>query len=283
MISQADFSGVLRGFRVLITRPMPRAATLCRLVEQAGGVAVHFPTLEILPSPNAEKAMEQFHDLAGYKWIIFISANAVKFALSACGGTLRFPSHIKVAAIGRATAKALTKAGIQTDLVPGQPFDSEALLETVEMNNVDGSRCLIVRGHGGRELLADSLHNRGAEITYVEVYTRTQPSTDVSSLIKSWQIDGMDIVTVASGQTLENLFAMMGADGARLLKATPMLVNSPRLRSKALELGVTHVMLAPDASDNTIFYSLCEFRRISASPLSSKEEDYNVGSTKSRS
>lgn len=265
MMDSIALDRALLGLRILITRPASQAKVLCELITNSGGVAVRFPTLEIVGIENSKIVLEQFQYLDCFDWVIFISANAVKYAQKAYNSAIKVPQHTKVAAIGKATARSLSQAGIKVDLMPTQTFNTEALLETSEMKNVKGLKCLIVRGRGGREFLADSLRKRGAEVNYIEVYQRRRPKTDVSSLIECWQNEGIDMVTVTSGDALENLVAMMGSKGWSLLKTAPVLVVSPRLKSKALEMGLDHVMLASEASDASIYDALCEFNRLNVS------------------
>ena len=250
----------LSGFRVLVTRPVTRAFQLSQLIHDAGGEAVRFPTLEIVRCPDNERNNGYFRRLGAYHWVIFISANAVYFAQKAYNITLNFPTRVGVAVIGRATAQALREIGIKIDVLPKWSFNTEALLDTDEMRSVKGLKCLIVRGEGGRELLAECLRKRGAEVNYVEVYRRMQPKTDISSVVRLWRDKGMDMVTITSGEALDNLASMMGLESLALLRTTPMLVISPRLKAKALAMGITRVILAEEASDAAIYDALCEFK-----------------------
>lgn len=249
----------LTGMRILVTRPAHQTDNLCRMIEDAGGVAVRFPTIEITASRQVDNAASNINSLNNYNWIIFVSKNAVIFSQKAYNGTLQFPSHLKVAALGKATSNALTEIGIVADVVAKPPYNSEALLACDQMQKVAGLKCLIVRGENGRELLAQSLRERGAQVGYAQVYCRKRPKVDVSRLLKSWRDEGLNMVTITSNEGLDNLIAMLGKRGLGLLRETPMLVISSRLKYKASEAGITHVVLASEASDAALYNSLCDF------------------------
>ncbi len=261
MIDPTGSNQTLGGLRVLVTRPVARAVQLSQLIHDSGGEAIGFPTLEIVRSPDNERSFEVFRCLSVYRWVIFISANAVTFAQKAYNIADIFPAGVGVAAIGRATLHTLREIGIKVDVIPEWPFNTEALLDTDEMKRVKGLRCLIVRGEGGRELLAECLRSRGAEVNYVEVYRRIRPKTDMSSVLCLWRDEGLDMVTVTSGEVLDNLVSMMGFEGLALLRVTPMLVISARLKAKALAMGITRVILAAEASDAAIYDALCDFKK----------------------
>jgi len=106
---------------VLITRPADQAEDLCRLVAQAGGRPLRFPTIAIAPGPDPGAARA----LLARPWdlLLFVSRNAVDFALPLFPGG-RPPAGPTLAAVGAATAAALTAAGRPPDLVPSDRFDS---------------------------------------------------------------------------------------------------------------------------------------------------------------
>ncbi len=275
MIDTTGSNQLLGGLRVLVTRPAARAAKLSNLIQDAGGIVVRFPTLEIVGCADNERTFGYFQRICVYDWVIFISVNAVYFSQKAYNVAKIFPARVKVAAIGRATAQALCEIGINVDLVPKQPFNSEALLETDDMKCVKGLKCLVVRGKGGRELLAECLRKRGAEVNFVEVYRRMKPKIDMSSVMRSWHDEGMGVVTVTSGEVLDNLVSMMGPEGLTLLRKTPLLVISPRLKAKALAMGITHVMLAREASDAGIYAALCKFKALNTCARQFGDSDHN--------
>ena len=151
----------LQGCRVLVTRPVAQAETLCQRINQNGGIAVQLPALAI-EAINDEASQRYCQSAADYDWIIFISRNAVEHGHNCLPAQL--PSGLKIAAIGKATATALSESGRYVDLEAGGAGTSESLLTEPALADMQGQRVLIMRGEGGRELLAKTLRERGAKV-----------------------------------------------------------------------------------------------------------------------
>ncbi|TGO03280.1 hypothetical protein PN36_09525 [Candidatus Thiomargarita nelsonii] len=226
----------INGIKVLVTRPAHQSEHLCQLIAEKGGQPVRLPVIEIVEFEDKSALFEcrkQSLDIA-----IFISANAVEKTLP----TLQNHLPRQVIAVGKRTAQTLNAWGI-TALCPPPPFNSEALLEMPQMQTVTGKKIVIFRGEGGRELLAETLRERGATVNYVQVYRRVQPP--VPAWIANTQID---IIIVTSQEGLRNLFAML--DGQSWLRHTPLVVMSERIRAEAERFGVdAPVFVASAASD----------------------------------
>jgi len=230
--------GSLKGIKVLVTRPLHQAQALCALIEQNGGTAERFPTLEILPPQNIDPVLEVISRLGDFDTAIFTSTNAVSETCHfiKCD---HLPAYLKIAAVGRQTAKALEASGLHVDILPTTDFNSEGLLQTAHLQNVRGNRIVIFCGEGGREILTDKLTGRGAEVTRAEVYRRGQPENDAVPLIKQFNNDSIDIITVTSQQALTNLVAMVGDDGKKALMDIQLAVVSERIGRHATQLGFT--------------------------------------------
>ena len=248
----------LRGLGVLVTRPEQQADPLCRLIAQYGGVAIRCPALLICEPLDWKPVLAIFDRLADYDLAIFTSANAVDRALPLIRARGGFPPRMEIAAIGKATAHALARQGIDHCLHPEAVFNSEALLALPRLQNVAGQTVVIVRGAGGRELLAETLAARGAIVVYAEVYRRERPTVDMSALLNRWQHGEIGAVVVTSSETLGNLFDMLGIAGQDYLRQTPLIAVSARTRQIAAQLGCHFLRLAQEASDNAIVAALLD-------------------------
>lgn len=241
--------GRLAGAGVLVTRAEHQADKLCHLIEQAGGRPVRFPALAIRQTADRQAIDRLKSRLDSYHLAVFVSPNAVKYALQSLPQGL--PRSVQIAAVGRASGDALLAAGCRVDLLPRDSYDSESLLALPELAAMHGRRVVIFRGDGGRPLLGDTLHRRGAQVDYVEVYRRLRPDADSGPLLRRWR-DHIDLVTVTSVGILNNLYLMLGEPGQALLRDTPLLANSERLKQRARELGVRQLVLAQRADDAAI-------------------------------
>jgi uroporphyrinogen-III synthase len=145
--------------------------------------------------------------------------------------TREVPKTVHFAAIGPATKAALEKFGITDILTPKDRYDSESLLALSEMHVVAGKRIMIFRGLGGREVLANTLTERGAKITLAECYRRINPSQDVSPLKELWQSGRLHAIVITSSEALRSLVAL---NAGAWLYNVPIFVNHPRIAEAAI-------------------------------------------------
>ena len=254
--------GILAGISVLVTRPAHQADRLCQLIEAAGGRAVRFPVIDIEPPADPQALRTLLEDIAGYDLAIFVSANAVEFALAALGKQ-GLPSSLQRAAVGKATAKALASQGYPPQIVPAEPYNSEALLALPELHSVQGKQIIIFRGEGGRELLAETLTARGARVSYAECYRRLRPQPDLAPLLAVWHNNAPLVVVATSNEGLQNLFDMLAPQHTESLRATPLVVISKRAAVLAQSLGFKRqIEVAQSASDEAIMAALAHLRQL---------------------
>ena len=252
----------LLGLGVLVTRPAGQADTLCRLIEEEGGNSYRFPVLEIAPPADPAPLEALIDHLDDFHWAIFISINAVEWGLKAVQQRRDLPSSLKLAVIGPTTARALEDHRLRADLMPAPPYNSESLLALPEMGEVAGKRIVIFRGEGGREHLANTLRERGAEVEYAEAYRRSRPRHDPAPLLRAWREGGIQVATATSNEALLNLVEMVGEEGRRYLLETPLVVVSERNAALARELGFTfEPVVAQEAGDAALAAAIAEGAR----------------------
>jgi uroporphyrinogen-III synthase len=258
-----------RRLRVLVTRPAGQAAGLCCLVEEAGYEALQLAAIDIREPDDLEPLRSLVETLPTYDLAVFISVNAVNHGLDYILARRDWPQHVKIATVGASSAAALREFGMKPDLVPAHRFNSEALLELDELQDMRGKRAVILRGNGGREHLYNTLRARGAVVDYVEVYRRDCPEIDPQFMRSLLQPGTLDVVTVTSNESLQNLFTMAGNEGQPLLRALPLVVVSERQAVLAQELGFEHVaMIAENAGDAAVVEALKTFAKRKCPPSS---------------
>ena len=248
---------------MLVTRPTHQANALCEAIENLGGSAIRFPVLQIDDVDDTSLLNQQIDSLDSYDIAIFISPNAVKKAVNLIQARKKWPNNVKIAAVGKTSAKALDSLGLIADIFPSRRFNSEALLSLEEMQDVSGKNIIIFRGEGGRELLAETLKSRGARVEYAECYKRSKPKADVSALLKHWARGEINIIITTSNEGLHNLYDMVGQLGRQWLIKTPMIVISGRGADLALQLGFKQrPIVSSQASDEAIVNALIEWQSL---------------------
>jgi len=254
-------SGALAGRAVLVTRPAGLARRLATLLRAQGGETVLLPAIEIVPPEGRAKLDAAIDHLEGFDIVVFVSPTAVEKANAAVRARRDWPTRLKYAAVGSATAIALREIGVADVLAPQGRGDTEALAALPELADITGKRILIFRGQGGREALRETLVGRGAQVEYAECYRRERPRAEVSPVLERWGRGGIDAVSVTSAEGLENLFAMLGAAGTAgpaLLRTTPVFVPHPRVGEAARSLGVQRVIVTA-AGDEALAEALAAF------------------------
>jgi uroporphyrinogen-III synthase len=257
----------LAGRHVVVTRPAGQATHLAEALVDLGAKPVLFPVLAIIDVDDRKPMLDLTLRLDQFDIAVFISPNAVKKALDIILAHRVWPVSLRVATIGKSSEGQLAKytiGNIGPIIAPQWRFDSEALLAEPEMQDVAGKRIVIFRGDGGRELLGDTLSERGAYVEYAECYRRGKPDLDAAPLLKLWEADALDAITITSSEGLRNLSDMIGPLGQAWLRKTPVFVSHPRIAAQAEALGLRRVIPTGAADDGLISGLLAYYANESA-------------------
>ena len=253
-------AGPLAGRTIVVTRPRAQAAPLAEAIAAAGGAPLLFPLLDIAPAADQAPLAAAVGRLADYALAVFISPNAVDYSLPAILAVGPWPVGLTPAAVGQGTVRALAAHGVTGCVVPTERFDSEALLElpALQPARVTGRRVVIFRGDGGRELLADTLRQRGALVDCIPCYRRSPPAGGAGALLAAWQAGRLDAITVSSSEGLRYLVDMLDAEGRARLATTPVFVPHARIAESARLMHLQQVVLTAPA-DAGIIAGLCAY------------------------
>jgi uroporphyrinogen III methyltransferase/synthase len=228
----------LHGRKVVVTRARAQASGLAATLRDLGAEVVELPAIRIEPRTDSAEVREAIARISEYSLICLTSPNGVGMlfeALAAAGLDARALAGATVAAIGPGTARALAKQGIAADVVP-ERFVAEALVEALVGVEVDGRRVLVARAAEARDVLPDSLSERGAEVDVVALYETVREEPDAETVEAA---QGADYVTFTSSSTVANLTDALGErfpSGARIVSIGP--VTSEAAHAAGLKVDV---------------------------------------------
>ncbi len=249
----------MSGWRLLLTRPTDESAALAATLAQHGIYSSSLPLLAIAPIAENTEQCAMLAELARYAAVIVVSKPAARLGLERLAH-----AHIAVPvaqpwfSVGAATAQILRE---QHPCVyyPEQADDSEALLALPQLRQAlavnDSPRVLILRGEGGRELLAERLRGQGAQVDYLPLYRRELPHYPPATLAKRVRAEQLNALVVSSGRGFVHL-RELAADAWSELARLPLFVPSPRVADMARAAGAQSVVDCRGASATALLAAL---------------------------
>ncbi|MBC6413995.1 MAG: uroporphyrinogen-III synthase [Chromatiales bacterium] len=244
----------LQGCRVMITRPVQLADRLSELCIKQGATVIRFPCMEIIDTAHSEANINHIKQLDRYSLLIFISRNAVYYGTRLLHEHGIYQITMPVAAVGIKTAEALAQAGIPNAIHPRDAMSSEALAATQFIKKLKKGSVLIFRGRGGLAYLGEQLARQGLTVDYAEVYRRQRPK---ENLRLDEQHMHPDLITVASGETLANLYAMTTESSIPALLRRQLVLGSTSMKALHDRLGFKNSpIIAHSPIDDDIFQAI---------------------------
>ena len=228
----------LFGQRIVVTRPREEAGPAAAALEMLGADVLVAPTIEIRPLADPAPLDAAIDRLADYDWLVFTSANGVRFfleRLEARGRDLRALGHLQLAAIGPATAEALAGFHLKADLVPDS-YRSEALAAALA-NLARGRRILLARADRGRTLLKDTL-DQLAHVDQVAVYHNVDAESLPEPVIERIAQGTVDWITLTSSAITTRLYSLLSQSSRdRVGREIRLASLSPVTTETAVALG----------------------------------------------
>ena len=249
----------LEGVSVLVTRPQAQAEHLALAIEKNGGIAIRAPMLIIGRPQDDVTARTVVTELVTFDIAIFVSKNAAEFGIELVTEQKQSLEGCAVFAVGLGTSGRLQELGIPEVEAPSREFSSEGLLrlDGLSADQVQDKRILIFRGAGGREHLARTLEQRGAEVVYCECYERRKPDIVLADSLRENGVKEPDIGFVTSIEALDNLARKIADEGIEFLFDMQMLVVGSRIGQEVESLGFTNPpLVVENPADESIIKTL---------------------------
>ena len=230
----------LSGVRVLVGRARHQASALSSELRKLGAIVIEIPFIEIRKPRSFKQLDSAVTNLASYDWLILTSVNGVE-ALWERLAKLRLTKttfrHMRIAAIGPATKKAIEHHGCEVDVVPKE-YVAESVVRSLR-RRVKGKRVLLVRAKVARDVIPRELRRAGAKVDVVEAYETVAPSSSRQRLRRLLRDRRRTphVVTFTSSSTVRNFVSLLGS-GRASIETVRFASIGPVTSSTLRELGL---------------------------------------------
>lgn len=226
---------------VLVTRSAGQSSQFTELLVAADAKVIEMPALEIRSPSSWQPLDAAIEQLQNYDWLILTSANAVAFFFDRLVkvGVPKDLETLKLAVVGKKTAKVLAQYGYEPNFVPPD-FVADSLVAHFP-EKVAGLKLLFPRVEsGGREVLVREMVAAGAVVTEVPAYESGCPNEPAVEAIAALKFQQVDVVTFASSKTVRHtchLFKQgLGEDWATYLESVAIASIGPKTSETCREL-----------------------------------------------
>lgn len=238
---------------VLVTRPDNRGQELVDMLNEKQIFAIHQPLFTIEAGLELPLFPSVLSRLNSGDYVFAVSTNAVDFATKTLTETgFNFRSDLKYFAVGQRTARYFTEKTEQAVIYPIESENSEGVLELPEMQDLQGKTLLILRANSGREILAETAMQRGANVQYLECYRREPVTVDIPEKLSLCKRLGIDTVVITSSEMLTLLYEKVAENCWEWLFECNLVVVSKRIAKIAKQMGWKEdKIILSDKADNT--------------------------------
>lgn len=259
-------AGPLAGRRIVVTRSPERAAELARRLEELGAEVLLLPMVRFT-EPAAEQAAEldkTIRELAEFDWLLFTSANAVRFFLARCRALGVWPAEqLRIAVVGPATRDALEEEGLQAAIAPRE-FRAQALAAELAVE-VAGRRILMPRSDQAGEELPRLLKAAGATVTDVVAYSNAQPDESAGPVFEALLRGEADAITFFSPSAFRHFADTFGREALRRLNARVALAAVGPVTAETIrQAGFNVAVEAAQATTGALVAALERYFQVSA-------------------
>lgn len=245
----------LRGRRILICRPEPEGARLAVAFRAAGAQVRLLPTVTREPLPETPERRSILQALDNFQHVIAVSPYAARLLLDEVDQWWpQPPIGVQWYGVGAGTAAVFAEAGLPPER-PEQGWTSEALLIHPALQNLEHQRVLLARGEQGRELIRETLEQRGARVTVLPLYRRLRPYYPADTIKEIFTEFRPEAVIALSGETLNNL-KDMAPEYQQTLAHALVVVPAERIVQQARKAGFSNPVVPAGLSDRELVISV---------------------------
>lgn len=253
----------LAGWRVLVTRASHQAFGLSEPLRELGATVIEIPTIEIRSTGNSGALEHALLKIDHYDTLILTSVNGVERLFeryNRLGLPVEDMKHLRVVAIGPATATAIQSEGLLVSIVP-EKYVAESVVEALRGKINQWSRVLLVRARIARDLLPKELEKMGARVDVIEAYETRVPEGAKERLEKVFTDPALKphVITFTSSSTVSNFLALLGDHARDFLQGVHLASIGPVTTETLKNAGFSPAIEAGEYTMNGLVEAISEY------------------------
>lgn len=220
----------LHGKRILITRAREQVSKLKEKLVRLGAEVIEIPLIEVKQHIDKEVTIDVFSEIATYEWIVFTSANGVKYFMEMffrAFKDMRSFGPMRIACLGESTAKAFEEYHLEVDLIAKNPNAISLAECLIQTDSLDSANVLVIEGNRNSDELVRKLENDGlAIVDRYQVYETNLVDLDPESeAVRNYCEKGADAIIFTSTSTVQSFLKNSEILQSKKLKNKPAICS----------------------------------------------------------
>lgn len=197
----------LFGRRVAITRTRDQNSELRDKLEALGAEVLELPLITVSKAVDKQALVEVLAELGGYDWIVFTSANGVRYFFEDFlkgFPDIRSLGLLRFACVGRATAREIEKHHIQVECMPDTATGDSLADALIATGSLDSAKVIVVTGNLNRDTLVKKLEAARAIVDRLLLYKTEKTDLENDPVADDFRQRGADAILFASSSAAQS-------------------------------------------------------------------------------
>jgi uroporphyrinogen-III synthase len=197
----------LSGRRVAATRAREQAPELAAKLAALGAEVIELPLITVSKQIDLHLLHDVLAELGGYDWIVFTSANGVRYFLEEfyrVFDDVRSLGLLRFAAIGDTTAAAIRAHHLKVECQPKVATAAALAEELIATGSLDSAKLLVITGNLNRDELVTKLEAARAIVDQLQVYQTEKTDLTHDAAAADFRARGADAVLFASSSAVQS-------------------------------------------------------------------------------
>lgn len=235
----------LFGRRVAITRSRDQNSELRDKLESLGAEVLELPLISIAKEVNKDALIEILTELGSYDWLVFSSANGVRYFFEEFFkgfDDVRSLGLLRIACVGKATAREVERLKLKVECVPDMASGGSLADALIATGSLDSAKIIVVTGNLNRDKLVKKLEAARAIVDQLPLYKTEKTDLANDPVAMDFREKGADAILFASSSAADSYGEQLGGLELGSAAKKPLIGSIGKQTSESL----VDIELRPD-------------------------------------